>query len=514
MTAAYRIFGTNYETNGGTLKDIHTYMVENSIVGYDVLPSAAHLTVSCIASILPQETFEMSRIGKIDFGKFEVMKNEDEETTTIYRLGSLDLIDSNSTFDRNITLIGGQTEEQYFNAEINSLSCDLIIMNPPFTSNTKSDKDWLAMYASFGINHEDQKKMKELENIKFKGTCKDGRAGSSTYFMAIADRKVKSGKSSDESGTIAFVIPSTIANGIGYAKVRKMLIERYESIILISISGSNDGDRSFSADTSIGEALLVARKCSKPVLDKIKNINARILKNTRQLKNANMMVKKMNSRIISKNPKKPKRGIKKDINYYADLKQKAEERLTVARIEYQKYVETKRGTFVVLEKRPDTQLTSLILGNTITRLTKVNCIEGQTRGGTPVILGENIMGYALNAPLTAPWLFANVQEPLLSQCAYRLAGGELFLPKSLTPYEIPMTVLGDVLGALTREIEDYFYLSPIGQSPLYYVLDGIDSNTQKTMLVEPNQMASEKQVSVKKFEKTKKTVGRKITHTS
>ena len=503
LAAAYRIFGTNYETQGGTLKDIHTHMVENNIVGYDVLPSAAHLTASCIASILPQETFEMSRIGKIDFGKFESIKNKDKKTKAVYRLGSLDLIDSDSTFDRNITLIGGQSEERHFNAEINPTSCDLVIMNPPFTSNTKSDDDWLAMYASFGISREDQKKMKELEDAKFKKTCKDGRAGSSTYFMAIADRKVKNG------GNIAFVIPSTVANGIGYARVRNMLIERYESIILVSISGSSGGDRSFSADTSIGEALLVARKCTKSLIEKITYINARINRNTNQLRNANLMIRKMNSGLITKNPKKPKRGIKKDIYYYVDLKQKAEERLVIAQAEYQKYVKNRRAMFVVLEKRPDTQLASLIIGNAITRLDNVKRIEGQSLGGTPIILGGKIVGYALDASISSPWLFVNVQEPMLSQCAYRLANGELFLPESLASYEIPMTMLGNVLGSLTREIQDYFYLLPIAQSPLHYVLDRIDSNSQKTMLVKPNQMAIEKQVGVKEFAKMQKLLKEK-----
>ena len=293
LAAAYRQFGANYEAAGGSMREIHTHMMENRIIGYDVLPSATHLAVSCLASLFPEILFKMSRIGKIDFGKFET-----PDGGVAYRLGSLDLIDSDTTFDPNITLIGGQSEEAHFNSQIDNTSCNLILMNPPFTSNTKSDEDRLAMFASFGIARNDQDEMAEIAKKKFAGTCMDGRAGYPTHFMAITNKKLQYG------GTLGFVIPSTVANGVGYAGVRSMLAERYEKVMLVSISGDEQGRRSFSADTSIGEALLVAKKLDKATIEEIKHLKADIEKSRRRIAYTSKKIKDMECGVIPKNPKR------------------------------------------------------------------------------------------------------------------------------------------------------------------------------------------------------------------
>ena len=482
LATAYRLFGFNYEATGKKMKEIHTYMMENSIIGYDVLPSATHLAVSSLAGFFPKELFEVSRIGKMDFGRFLTM---DEET--VYRLGSLDLIDSDTTFDPNVTLIGGQTEEAHFNAEIGSTSCNLIIMNPPFTSNTKSDEDRLAMFSSFGIAREDQKAMTDLAKTKFRGTCKDGRAGYPTHFMAIADRKLKYG------GTLGFVIPSTVANGIGYARVRKLLAERYEDVTLVTLSGGQSDGRSFSADTSIGEALLVARKRDERTINDIDYWKAEIRRSLSGIATATKKLQDMKLGRIKKNPKRTGRGPTRNFDYYVQLKRARTKSLHAAQANLAAHTDNGKIRCVVFNKRPDTHLTALSLGGALNRLDKVNGIGSPSRGGTPVMLGGKVAGYALDSPISKPWLFVSVQDPTLSQCAHRLANGELVLSDALTPYEIPMTVLGSgALGPLTREIIDYFHCTEPDESPLHYVLEGVDSEKQIAMVVEPNKMAIEK----------------------
>ena len=481
LAAAYKLFGANYEATGEKMKKIHTHMMENSIIGYDVLPSATHLAVSCLAGLFPQVLFEVSRIGKMDFGKFMTMEGD-----AVYRLGSLDLIDSDSTFDPNVTLIGGQAEEAHFNAEIGSTSCNLIVMNPPFTSNTKSDEDRLAMFASFGIAREDQKIMNDLTRKKFRGTCMDGRAGYPTHFMAIADRKLK------HDGTLGFVMPSTVANGIGYARVRKMLAERYEKVMLVTLSGGGGG-RSFSADTSIGEALLVAKKRDRETINDICYLKADIKKSRAGMAAASKNLHDMEHGLVPKNPRKTRRGPARNFDYYVELKQTSEKSLQAARAKLTAHTDGVKIRCVVFNERPDSHLTALSLGSALNQLGMVNSIGSAALGGTPVMLGSKVAGYALDSPISAPWLFVNVQDPTLSQCAYRLAGGELVLNGALEPYEIPMTVLGrGVLGPLTREIKNHFSCTELGESPVHFVLEGVDSETQTAMVVGPNMMAVEK----------------------
>ena len=47
-----------HEQAGGSGKDIHRQMVENNLVGADIMPNASHLTASIIASTYPEVKLE------------------------------------------------------------------------------------------------------------------------------------------------------------------------------------------------------------------------------------------------------------------------------------------------------------------------------------------------------------------------------------------------------------------------------------------------------------------------
>lgn len=87
-----------------------------------------------------------------------------------------------------------------------------------------------------------------------KGTAANQRAGHASSFTVLADRIVKPG------GRIALVLPVTALSGESWREVRQMLASRYE--IEFVVSSHDPNLLSMSYDTSIAEALLVARKLS------------------------------------------------------------------------------------------------------------------------------------------------------------------------------------------------------------------------------------------------------------
>ena len=242
LTTAYKMMAANYEASTGRgMGDLHADMMGRVIVGFDVLPSAVHLTVSALAEMYPQRLFGETTIAQRDFG---VVNGG-------IRLGSLDLIEAQRTFDKRGAVVHGRAARPLSDAETYHGRFTLILMNPPFTTNTKSDADRHAMFASFEISRDDQKSMAAKEKALFRGTCANGHAGEATNFLAIADRMLRPG------GTLGMVLPSTIAWGSSWSACRRLMAESYEDVCVVSIAGDN---MSFSFDTGMGEVLLVARK--------------------------------------------------------------------------------------------------------------------------------------------------------------------------------------------------------------------------------------------------------------
>ena len=84
--------------------------------------------------------------------------------------------------------------------------------------------------------------------------CYHGNAGLASAFAAVAHRKLKRG------GALALVLPLVASAGQSWEKFRQMLIADYTDISVISIAAAGVNDISFSADTGLGECLIIARK--------------------------------------------------------------------------------------------------------------------------------------------------------------------------------------------------------------------------------------------------------------
>ena len=246
LTTAYKALISNYEAAGHDMRQIHEAMMGGSIFGFDVLPSAVHLTVSALAEIFPKKLFADTRVGRLLYGR----------AGSALHLGSLDLIAEQSTLDEKGDYVTGTASARFKNPTIGHGTCSMVLMNPPFTTNTKSDKDHHAMFASFGTSGPDQKRMASMEKAMFAGTCANGNAGAASNFVAIADKKLKPG------GVLGLVLPSTVAWGSAWRACRDLLRDGYEDLLVVSIAPSDIKAVSFSFDTSMGEVLVVARKRS------------------------------------------------------------------------------------------------------------------------------------------------------------------------------------------------------------------------------------------------------------
>jgi hypothetical protein len=172
-----------------------------------------------------------------------------------------------------------------------------------------------------------------------------------------------------EGGVLAVVMPLSLLSGEAWTRSRAMLAKKYTDIVVLSIASEDDAEMSFSADTGMGECLLVAGKARVGSL------------------------------------------VGKEIKPASD-----------------------RATFVVLNERPGSQLLGATAARQISLLIEsanIRRIEDGPVGGTPVYFGDEVIGQALNAPVTpsGAWNPARVSDLTLAQAAYQLGvQGKLWLP--------------------------------------------------------------------------------------
>lgn len=255
LTTAYSRIGQLHELAGGDSESIHAQMMANTIVGCDVLPSAAHLTASMIAGAHPTVKYEQSLIMTVPYGNVE----------GDLALGSLDLLSPQAKLtEMAITAKAaegmGEKEKETW-AALPHASFDLVVMNPPFTRPTNHEGSRRdvpnPMFAAFASTAQEQKMMAKATKRLTAETSAHGNAGEASIFLVLADRKVRDG------GMVALVMPLSLMLGESWERSRALLTKNYSGLVVLSIAGATDEKSSFSADTNMAECLVVARK-SKP----------------------------------------------------------------------------------------------------------------------------------------------------------------------------------------------------------------------------------------------------------
>ena len=219
---------------------LHSTVMQNVIHGYDILPSAVHLTASTLALLAPEVAFRQMNLFVMPLGMDHGKA----------RLGSLDFLAGDqirTQFALDNTHLNtvqtGAAKSVYANARVPKL--DLCVMNPPFVSSRYRNR-------MFGSLPEDRPKLLKSLKKQAKKIGVSATAGLGALFVPLADKHTKPG------GRIAFVLPIALASGESWGAVRKFIADRYH--LEVVITSHDPSHTNFSENTNLSELLFVARK--------------------------------------------------------------------------------------------------------------------------------------------------------------------------------------------------------------------------------------------------------------
>ena len=284
LSASYNAIRARYRSDGADDSKIHRDMMEKVFVGFDIMPAATHLTTSVLSAAHPNVIFRKADIATLLYGNYRIkergnIKDSDGEAKPETFIGSLGLIAP----DDGMSLIpamhayhsgtGGKVDAAI---EADHETFDLVVMNPPYIKPNASDAQNKGIpnpaYSALGKSVEEQEDMatkrKEIYLNRTRGKktnpwyrskkdqAGEGRAGLGTYFMDLADVKVKPG------GVVAFILPATFSNGSLWKKARTLLENRYRDVMVVNIVSSDKKKLSFSVDTNIFECVIIATRKS------------------------------------------------------------------------------------------------------------------------------------------------------------------------------------------------------------------------------------------------------------
>ncbi len=257
LMAAYRQVVQNHA--GAASSDsndplLHQALVEEVIVGADVVQAAIHLTAATLAAMSPSVRFRQMQLHSLRLGTEAQTDLQGKESSDVY-LGSLDWLKASeiqSSFSATEEQIGATTGA---GSIVQRPRADLVISNPPFTRRGSDGGKEEALARIFSLPEGDLKSQQAIAkrtSALLKGTAANQIAGHASSFTVLADRMVKPG------GRLAVVLPVTALFGESWREIRRMLSSRYD--IEFVVSSHDPALLSMSYDTSIAEALVVARR--------------------------------------------------------------------------------------------------------------------------------------------------------------------------------------------------------------------------------------------------------------
>lgn len=275
LSAAYRRIASrvrraNIADGVDTSKRLHAAFMEDILIGCDIMPAAVHLTASMLSSAHPATPFGDTRIHLMPYGYPEGDKSR------LAAIGSLELLGDErvaSLFGTGRTRTGGtgdvaDNDVNGAGFEIDDSTMDLVIQNPPYTRPNGPEAEKLGVpipsFAGFDTDEDEQQAMSKRLKYLYRGKkspAAEGNAGLATNFIDLADAKLR------PRGVLALVLPATVVSGDGWRATRCLLARRYRDISIITLAAGTD--RSFSADTGMAEALIVATKRHEEVATEV-----------------------------------------------------------------------------------------------------------------------------------------------------------------------------------------------------------------------------------------------------
>ncbi len=251
LNSVYQRILSLYEQQGQNGRYIHQKMLEENIAGADVMPNATHLTAAALASRYADMKLGGTRILTAPYGKLD---------NGNYAVGSLELLRRTlllPTMDAEAEQVGGEENVIVdFQRAFPYREFDIIIQNPPFTKPGADPAGIDGAKSPFQGGDRSQEYTNAMQAaLKKKETrVADGQAGLSSYFVELADRMLK------PNGVMGFILPATVLASPTTQKLRDMWATAYRDLVVITIAEAKGLDCAFSADTDMGECILVATK--------------------------------------------------------------------------------------------------------------------------------------------------------------------------------------------------------------------------------------------------------------
>ncbi|MCY4192965.1 MAG: hypothetical protein OXF04_01515 [bacterium] len=263
LTAVYRRIVERHRVEGGDDAAIHRPLMEQVMIGCDIMAAAVHLTAARLSGERPDIDYTNTSTWLMPYGKVP-----DAQGVVGYRIGALDLQHSNTRnalWGDGTLAAAAQGEEAMATADIPAESLDIAIMNPPFTRPTNHEAGHAEVpnpaFAGLGNDPQDQKAMSEAlaaSTGNIRGMkAGHGNAGIASNFIDLAHAKLKPG------GVLALIVPASMVSGAAWRSARGLLAAGYGDIDIFSISEHGDEasqGRAFSADTGMAEVIVVATK--------------------------------------------------------------------------------------------------------------------------------------------------------------------------------------------------------------------------------------------------------------
>lgn len=241
LRAGYRQIRGFHEKHGGKPAALHKDFMEHGVVALDISTIAAHLTATSLLTMVPGVPYGDAQIGSVPVGGPD-------------RTGSLELLQHDEVGDllqHSYQAVGGKAyRERVPGASLPDLGLDFFLGNPPYFG-TRGGQN---LFDVSGLSNEERVASHNRAGMLGRKSCASLKAGLATFFLAIADRKLRVG------GTMGFVLPLTAASAHSYSPVRRMIEQRYRNVVAVTIAGGATRERSLSNDSGTAEMLLVATK--------------------------------------------------------------------------------------------------------------------------------------------------------------------------------------------------------------------------------------------------------------
>ena len=238
----------------GSDESLHRTLVQDVLCGLDINRHGVQLAACNLTLGAPSVDYERMNLqtmqhgpqddGTVRAGSLEILRQrEDGLQPTLFRMASR---------LQGTDALGARWEAAETSGDFPLKDVDLVIMNPPFTRNTKRGEKFMG---------DAKKRMQEHElRIRDELLKRDQKAGDvidtnsiRTSFTPLADQLLR-----DERGVIAKVLPATACIGASGEPERRFLAERFHIERIVT---SHDPKRiNFSENTSIHESLLICRR--------------------------------------------------------------------------------------------------------------------------------------------------------------------------------------------------------------------------------------------------------------